>query len=218
MLNPLRARADADQGGFTLIELLVVTVMLGIVGGFVTTAIIQAMRTTAQTEARTYAITDLQRGLQRVGRELRVGELQLDPGGSFADGAGARVTRAGERIDYRYYLEVDDDTDSVSLLEDVQRTDLTTGATSAQNGLFIADIANLQTGTPLFTYYRNHPVTDELIEVTCIEDDGTAVSTSECRQRHATATQIELTLEKLLPDQPPLRVSTTVNIRNTRLG
>ena len=216
MLTLLRTRAR-DDAGFTLVELLTVLVMLGVIGGFVTASLITAMRSSSQTEARTYALTDLQRGLQRVGRELRVGELQLDPGGAFADGAGARVTRGNQRIDYRYYLEENEDDDSVSLLEDVVRTDLATNVTTSQNGLFIADIANLETGTPLFTYYRNHPVTDELIEVSCV-DDGVAVSADECRQRHATATQIELTLEKLLPDQPPMRVSTTVNIRNTRLG
>lgn len=207
-----RRRLEGEQG-YSLIELLVVIVLFGIVGGFVTASIITGLRTTQRTEARTYALTDIQKGLERVGRELRAANpIDLDSAGDFADSLGATVIRDGHRVVYRYYLEEQPD-GSTSLLEDVQRTNLSSGASTGQNGLFIADIANLDTGTPLFTYYGTDDVTRELEEIDC-----TPLTVDECRQAHQGATQVELTLEKYVDGQDMIVVKTVVNIRNTRLG
>lgn len=211
MLSPPCGRHD--ERGYSLVELLVVVVMLGVIGGFVTTAVVTGMRTTQATEARTYALTDIHRGLERVGRELRAANpIELDTGGAYADSLGATVIRDGQEIVYRYYLEEEDD-ETTSLLEDVQRTDLATGTMTEQNGLFIADIANLDTGTPLFTYYGTDNVTRELELVTC-----TGLDEDECRQEHQAATQVELNLEKYVDGQDRILVTTVVNVRNTRLG
>lgn len=212
MLNHLRERAD-DERGYSLVELMVVVVMLSIIGGFVTTSVIVGMRTTQRTEARTYALADIQRGLERVGRELRAANpIELDVGGAYPDSLGATVIRDGQRIEYRYYLQLQPD-GSTSLLEDVERTDLATNATTVQNGLFIADIANLNTGTPLFTYYGTDAVTRELEMIDC-----SALDADQCRQAHQAATQVELTLEKYVDGQDMIVVKTVVNVRNTRLG
>jgi type II secretory pathway pseudopilin PulG len=206
------AQRDAE-GGWTLVELLVVLLLVGVVGGVVTSSSIAAMRATRQSQERTYALTDIQRGLERVGRELRAAApLELDPSGVYSDGIVANIVRDGEEISFRYYLS-DEVDGSVSLLEDVERRDMATGTVSTQNGLFIADIANRETGTPLFRYFRTHPVSGLLEEVDCDELDESA-----CAQQHGTATQVQLTLEKTLPEQDPISVQTVVNIRNTRLG
>jgi prepilin-type N-terminal cleavage/methylation domain-containing protein len=209
----LTARCRGDERGYSLVELLVVMLMLSIIGGFVTASVITGVRTSRATEARTYALTDIQKGLERVGRELRAANpIDLDVAGDFADSLGATIIRDGRRIEYRYYLEEQPD-GSTSLLEDVRRTDLASGVVDSQNGLFIADIANLDTGTPLFTYYGTDDVTRELEEIDC-----STLTVDACRQAHQAATQVELTLEKYVEGQDMIAVKTVVNIRNTRLG
>jgi hypothetical protein len=119
--------------------------------------------------------------------------------------------RGGERHRFRYYLsELPDG--SAELREDVRRETLSGSLIGTSDGLFIADIANHETGQPLFTYYTTNPVTGQLLKIDC---DPTS---STCLQEHATATQVRLTLERLLPEQDPIRVETVLNIRSARLG
>jgi prepilin-type N-terminal cleavage/methylation domain-containing protein len=211
----IRTRRSLERAdGFTLVEVLVVLVLLGVVGSMVTASVITAFTSTRRGEARVHALNDLQRGLERVGRELRAADpLVLDPGTDPAAGVGASVIRRGERIEYRYYLVETED--STELREDVVRRTLAGQVVSQRQGLFIADIANIETGTPLFTYYYTDPGTRQLREIDCDEE---GLSESQCLQRHTTATQVRLTLEKQLPEQSPIQVETVVNIRSVRLG
>jgi prepilin-type N-terminal cleavage/methylation domain-containing protein len=213
MLTSTR-RHPSTEGGFTLIELLVVVIILGVIGSIVTSSVISALVSTRRGEQRVHALNDLQRGIERVGRELRAADpLVLEPGMDPSEGVGAEIIRDGQRIEYRYYLIEADE--RVELREDVVRRSLNGQLINQQQGLFIADIANLETDTPLFTYFYTDPATRQLREVDC-EADG--LTESQCLQRHTTATQVRLTLEKLLPEQPPIQVETVVNIRSVRLG
>jgi prepilin-type N-terminal cleavage/methylation domain-containing protein len=213
MLTPTR-RHPSTEGGFTLIELLVVVIILGVIGSIVTSSVISAFVSTRRGEQRVHALNDLQRGIERVGRELRAADpLVLEAGTDPAQEIGAEIVRGGQRVEYRYYLvEVDD---SAELREDVVRRTLDGQVVSQRQGLFIADIANVETDTPLFSYFYTDPGTRQLREIDC-EADG--LTESQCLQRHTTATQVRLTLEKLLPEQPPIQVETVVNIRSVRLG
>jgi Tfp pilus assembly protein PilE len=213
MLNRFKD-ATRDETGLTLVELLTVIVILGVIGGFVTNTVITALEATRKGEARVMALNDLQRGVERVGRELRAAEeLKIVPGSDPSGNVGAQVVRNGQRITYRYYLV--DVGDGVELREDVVRRTLSGNFIDARNGLFIADIANLDTNTPLFTYYVTNPTTGQLAKIDC---DGEGLTTTQCEQRHATATQIQLTLEKLLPEQPPIQVETIGNVRSVRIS
>jgi prepilin-type N-terminal cleavage/methylation domain-containing protein len=213
MLTPTR-RTPSTEGGFTLVELLVVVIILGVIGSIVTSSVISAFVSTRRGEQRVHALNDLQRGIERVGRELRAADpLVLEAGTDPAQEIGAEIVRGGQRVEYRYYLvEVDD---SAELREDVVRRTLDGQVVSQRQGLFIADIANVETDTPLFSYFYTDPGTRQLREIDC-EADG--LTESQCLQRHTTATQVRLTLEKLLPEQPPIQVETVVNIRSVRLG
>ena len=214
MLNVLRPR---DERGFTLVELLVVLVLIGVVGGVVTSSVISGLLATDRADARISALSDLQRGIERVGRELRaadplVFEVDLadpDPP-KFSEEVLAEVYRDGERIRFRYYL-VDVGDGVGELREDVTRYAADGSVAESRDGLFIADVANLQTGTPLFTYYTSDATTGGLEKITCTDPADAA-----CRDEHVTATQVQLQLEKLLPEQEPIRLETVVNIRNTR--
>jgi prepilin-type N-terminal cleavage/methylation domain-containing protein len=202
------------EGGFTLVELLVVVIILGVIGSIVTSSVISAFVSTRRGEQRVHALNDLQRGIERVGRELRAADpLVLESGMDPSVGVGAEIIRDGQRIEYRYYLIEADG--RVELREDVVRRTLNGLLINQRQGLFIADIANLETETPLFSYFYTDPGTRQLREIDCAAD---GLTESQCLQRHTTATQIRLTLEKLLPEQPPLQVETVVNIRSVRLG
>jgi prepilin-type N-terminal cleavage/methylation domain-containing protein len=205
-----RPREDA----FTLVELLVVILIFGVIGSIVTSSIISSFVSTRRGEQRVHALNDLQKGIERVGRELRAADpLVLQAGADPAESVGAEIVRGGQRVQYRYYLV--DLGESVELREDVVRRTLEGQLVSQSQGLFIADIANLETGTPLFTYYYTEPGTRQLRRIDCAAE---GLTESQCLQRHTTATQVRLTLEKRLPEQPEIQVETVVNIRSVRLG
>jgi type II secretory pathway pseudopilin PulG len=204
---------SVGERGFTVVELLVVLLLTGVVGGIVTAAIVSSLRVTRDSDDRITALIDLQRGVERVGRELRAANpLILDASMAFADEITAEVQRDGARWRYRYYLQGDEET-GWELREDVRRYEGDT-IVEQRDGLFITGVANHETGTPLFRYFAVNPETRALEELVCDED----VSASECRDRHATASQVMLTLERLVPNGPPTRVESSFNIRNTRFG
>lgn len=224
MLN----HGHGDDRGFTLVELMVAILILGIVGGVVVTSVVKALQVTTQANQRTTALTDIERGIERVSRQIRVADpLLIDPDGacdSLASGPVCEDTVLQRRLDadtyadgklttFSYYLV--DTADGVELRQDITTTNLDTG-TVVENatGEFIADIANLETGTPLFRFLAPDAVTGELIELDCSTLADTSVDA--CRNAYATASVIEMTLSKTLPDSEPLTVSTRVNIRNTR--
>jgi type II secretory pathway pseudopilin PulG len=68
-----RSRGDADAG-VSLIEVLVVVIMLGIVGGILTTTMISGMRTTRQEQNRSDSSSLVQTQLARLARDLRVAD------------------------------------------------------------------------------------------------------------------------------------------------
>lgn len=199
------------EDGVTLIELLIVMVLLGIVGTMVVRGIVATGRATTRGEARIAALNDLQKGLERVGRELRVADpLLIDDSGDYETSLSAQVHRDGQRRVYRYYLV--DLGDSAELREDIEVYDSSDTLIRDDDGLFIADIANLETGLPLFVYRGPDPVTGELSDITCSVTD----TAEQCRDKHATASQVELQLQRLVRDQEPILVSTVINVRTAR--
>lgn len=223
-----------DEDGFSLVEVMVAVLILGIIGAVVLTSVVQAMQRTASATNRTNALTDIERGLERISRQIRTADpLVIDPDGqcdalSTANCVDRVLTRRmdaftfsdGEQVSYSYYL-VDVGTD-VELRQDVTRVDIATGTTTATaNGEFIAEIANLDpaVGQPLFRFMGVDATTGEVATIDCLNDPASAaddLTVDQCRTAYATASVVEITLMKVLTDGEPLRVSTLVNIRNTR--
>lgn len=194
-------RPHRNEAGFSLVELLVVMVIMGVVGTVVGTSLVQGMRTSATAQSRIHALSDLQRGAERVSRELRVADpLCLTPG-QEEQRLGASVYRDGKRYRYDFYLQGSGDTQE--LVQDVTLFDppeSTTG-TLVSSGTFIAEVGNdliLDVSgdpLPLFEY---------------LDQSGEPPVT------YQAAAQVQLNLTKQVADDDPIRVTTTVEVRNTR--
>jgi prepilin-type N-terminal cleavage/methylation domain-containing protein len=184
-----------NESGFTLVELMIVLVLMGIIGGVVTTALVQGMRTSTQAQSRITALSDLQRGLERVARELRVADPLCLTSGEEATRLGASVYRDGKRFRHEFYLS-GTGADQV-LLQDITEFDPPTASTGTllSSGLFVADIGNDLLGIPLFEYF---------------DQNGSAPLTP------GAAAQVRINLAKQAVGVDPIMISTSVEVRNTR--
>ena len=189
-----------SEQGFTLVELLVVMLIAGVVGAVVTTALVRGMQTSTMAQSRINGLSDLQRGLERVARELRVADplcVPVDAGDPdiHESRLGASVYRDGKRYYHEFYLAGSGE--NQSLLQDVtvyDPPDASTG-TLLSSGTFVAETGNDLLGIPLFEYFDQNG------------DTPTPVGA---------AAQVTINLSKQVLDDDPVRVTTTVEVRNTR--
>jgi prepilin-type N-terminal cleavage/methylation domain-containing protein len=178
-MSPRRAEA-----GFTLVELLVVLLLVGVVGSIVTSGLITAMTSTRQTQARIDAMAELQRGAERISRELRaacpiIGTL--DP-----HAVTAAIRRDGERLRHTYQFDIG----TGILSQDVTRYDAGSWTTTVSGRPLVQDLVNADA---TFTY---------------LDIDGeTAVLPRDVRT-------VRLTMRRDLPEQGPIEVETLVSLRN----
>jgi prepilin-type N-terminal cleavage/methylation domain-containing protein len=194
-MSALRRRRTPGEGGFTLIEALVVMVVMGIVGSLVTVSLVRGLHTTSSAQRRIQALADLQRGVERMARELRVADPLCLTDGQEATRLGASVYREGKRYRYEYYLV--ESAGEQQILEDVtvfDPPDATTGSL-VRSGTFVAEVANAELGMALFEYF---------------DQDGEAPAA------YANAAQVRINLTKSLSDADPVVVTTSVEVRNTR--
>ena len=191
-----------EQAGFTLVELLVVLLLIGVIGGFVTTSIVRSMQVSRTVSERAIALHDIERSLQVVARELRV----ADPIYLAADG------------DYAFTIETEDGSEEgvQFLFQEINEYDLdavgegdplATEPVTLPRRRLITDVDNgIQA---VFTYH------DEEGEE--IDDCDPEVS-GDCAALYADASQIGIRLVRNLDGQEPIRAETRVNVRNTRYG
>jgi prepilin-type N-terminal cleavage/methylation domain-containing protein len=207
MLTSVRRRSS--EAGFTLVELLVVMIILGIVGGITTTAVVTSLHSASNTESRIRALHELETALQRMTRDLRVADpLELSPVATSGDfeafdtDLGATVFRNGVDEDVRYRLIGDPDDGPQRLVrEDTGQTLVTL----VDNG-----------GEPVFEYLRfdGRPLQctgdAELPDVTDIDD---------CKDRLMRAAQIRIRLVRVIDDSSaPVRAETIIGVRSIRYG
>jgi prepilin-type N-terminal cleavage/methylation domain-containing protein len=182
-VSPVDGRARND--GFTLVELLVVMLLLGVIGGIVTTGLVSAMTSTRNTQVRIEAMAELQRSAERITRELRAAcpITEIDE----VDGQSVTlvVHRQGEVVRHRFYRQGD------RLLQDVAVDD---GGTWVDRRVGVPMLTELPTGQdPIFTF---------------LDGEGGEVD------RWQDVSVVRLTLRRDLPEQPAVEVATTASLRN----
>ncbi len=215
MLSTQRGRGES---GFTLVELLVVMVLVGIIGGFVTTSIVRSMQVSRTVSERAIALHDIERSLQVVARELRVADpIYLAADGDYDFTIGAEIVRDRTIQVHTFTIETEDGSeDGVQFLfQEINEYDLdavdggdplATEPVTLPRRRLITDVDNgIQA---VFTY---HDAEGE-------EIDCTALDAETCADRYADASQIGIRLVRNLADQEPIRAETRVNVRNTRYG
>jgi prepilin-type N-terminal cleavage/methylation domain-containing protein len=100
-----RVSACRSDAGFTLVELLVVVLLLGVVGGIVTSGLVSAMQNTRASQARIEAMAELQRGAERITREFRAACPVMSMG---SEQVVVGVVRGGETQYHEFYRDGQD--------------------------------------------------------------------------------------------------------------
>jgi prepilin-type N-terminal cleavage/methylation domain-containing protein len=100
-----RMSAHRSDEGFTLVELLVVVLLLGVVGSIVTAGLVTGMQSTRSSQARIEAMAELQRGAERITRELRAACPVTSMG---PDQVVAAVVRDGQTRYHEFYRDDED--------------------------------------------------------------------------------------------------------------
>ena len=75
----------SSESGVTLVELLVVMVLLGVVGGIVTTAVVTSLQSATASTNRVLALNELETAQQRIVRDLRSATIIAPPGADPGD-------------------------------------------------------------------------------------------------------------------------------------
>lgn len=192
-MSRVRARL-AHEGGATLVEMLVILVLMGIVGSIVTNSLVLAMRTTMRSQDRAYSLAELQKGAERLSREIRSGT----PVTLTASSATLDVIRSGQRHRLTY---------TITAGGVLQQTKQVWNSSTSNPALVAADSS---TTTPV--------VTDLVVAApfTYFDREGTAIATPAVP--YSTVDRIVITLQRQLDGQPAIRIDSGVELRNTHLN
>ncbi|MDP9406284.1 MAG: hypothetical protein M3O86_06760 [Actinomycetota bacterium] len=184
-------RRFADERGLGLVEVLVAVTLLVVVAGVVADGVITGFVSTRRGQDRVEALTDVQKVVERMSRELRSAcpVRVAEPHRVVVDGY-----RQGQRLRFEYTLPAGSDV----LNEKRQRFDPATGAWVTLSDKPFAPAITNRTATPTlatFSYY----------------DETNAATTNPVE-----AVRLGIALRRQLPEQKPIRVETIVNARNAR--
>lgn len=201
-------RIRAEDGGFTLVELLVVVLILGVVGGYTLTGLVQGMQTTDRLDARIQTFSDLQRSSERVSRDLRRGvwsdtsamTLGTPPPGCTYVAMNPNdltliIFVGGQRQRHRYTLS-----DGTLRLETAVWNEGTSSWSASTSSTVATGLVNAAAGIPLFGYLDAAGV--DLLQDGLQNTDRRSIR------------KFRLSLVGDVRDQDPVEITTVVTARN----
>ncbi len=188
-----RSRSDRlrDERGLGLVEVLVAVTLLVVVAGVVADGVITGFISTRRGQDRVEALTDVQKVVERMSRELRSAcpVRVAQPHRVVVDGY-----RGGDRLRFEYTLPAGSDV----LNEKRLRFDPATSTWVTLSDQAFAEAITNRTGAPAVTTFTYYDETN-----TATTDIGKVV-------------RLGITLRRALPEQNPITVETLVNARNAR--
>lgn len=198
------------EAGVSLVEMLVAITLFAIVGTIVTNGLVRGMQATRQTQARVTALADLQKGTERMGRELRAGVPVEVTGGLGGFTATVDIQRQNRRYRHLYQV-VDAGTGAGG--QPVGRLDVTvsvfdppssTTPASVTTTTLLRDLVNRPSdpSTAPFVYYRR----------------GSTAPQAAPALPFATIDRVEVALRRRLPEQSPIALRSAITIRNASLS
>lgn len=184
-----RVRRGGDQAGFTLIEMLVVVILMGVVGAMFTSGMMSAFRADRHTRARVGVQNDVTKGVDRMTKQIRVAAPVI----SFsASSLAVETYRGGYRWRYTYSY----DSGAKKVTETLQKYASATAVSplSTTTQTLLTNVTNSGT-QPMFSYY----------------DRNGAVATTVAK-----IARVQVTLQETPSETQPLKVTTSVYLRNYR--
>jgi prepilin-type N-terminal cleavage/methylation domain-containing protein len=211
-----RLRRSGADTGVSLVEMLVVLVLLSVVGAITTTGMIKATQSARQTQDRAEALADVEKGLQRMSREIRaahpinIGAVRHAPiASASADAVQVRILRknlAGVDRSYAFTYRYTAGQVLETRREAAPGADPAVGTVSyGPDGRFLTRVVNT---APVFLYYDANgallPLTATCGAVACLAEDSL--------RRVA---KVRISISRSVPEKSvPLTVSTLVSLRN----
>lgn len=190
-------RLDArGERGAMMVEMLVVIVLMGVVGSVVTSGLVLGMRSTMRGQSRAYALAELQKAVERTGRELRSGTPVNTAGALTATSASVDVIRNSARIRFTYTLT------AAGVLQQTRtqwNSATSNPATTPPNSTATSQLVSGLVNAPAFTYFDRNGQPAALTPP------------------YATVDRVAITLQRNLTGAPPLRLESAVELRNTHL-
>lgn len=187
--------AASDESGFTLVELLVVMALMLVVGGVVLNGIVSGLRASERGRQRVVALTDLERAVERMARDLRFAD-PVDAASATSMTVNVLRDNAGAQVRHRVTYTV------------------AGGAISESRAVYNPPSA----AAPASTTTRT--VIDDLDAATTVfsfaKADGQAWNAG--TDALSDLAEIQLDLRRELPDQDPIQVETSVFVRNVDDG
>lgn len=174
-----------QDDGFSLVELLIAMFLAAVVGGVAVSGIVGGLQQSARTQDRIDAFNELQLAMERMSREVRAADPIIVATDTRIE---VQVRRDGQCSQFSYELTGD----VLRVQRDVSNDDCETFTTGMPTPL-ASEVVN-PVGRPMFSYQTH---------------DGSVATTED------EIGVVNIEIQRDIPDQPPVAVSTVVNVRNS---
>ena len=213
MLSALRRHRSArgDEQGFTIIEVMISTAILLIVLGMLFTTLVSLTRNEDRSQRLVSNEQNVRFELDQLSREIRAANplVPLLNASTAATYDNQIEMVLGPTGGTQTVVRWTYDTVNEKMIRQVM-TDTSASATVVSQSFFLIRVRNVETGTPVFTYYGQH---DEDLVVQALNNGGNTHDAANCAVR----VHIQITSDSN-PGPVPFTETQDVEVRNRLPG